>query len=424
MNFCILPETLAPLLDALCKVVPTKPRIPALGNVYLSVTGHQITLQTSNFAVHLIATTDKVGVERDGQATVPAKALLKLIKSLDVRYRLDFASDGKVLTVIQGEHKSTLPTLPVDSFPVVTPVDNYTAQVDAGAFKQALAHLVKVKSARHPAHLVVAGNTFVGTAIDGARLHRAEVPATGDLDAYIALDDLKTLAAALPKRQPALSIGQLAERLYVRCGDLVWIGTLTKTTRSLPVFEPPVFHATLDTDALLLAIRRAKIMAYKDVVALRTDATGQLCLYAENADLGDITCSLVPDDTLLPLDWRLDVNGSYLRDALANASTEQITLRFGFGTVPVWIEPVETDGTARLSALVMPVHFDSAHTRKSLAELDQQWDEDARAATLDAYRWLKAQMDDMTRAAVLAREVAYREQNLTSFRDWAGNPWY
>ncbi|MWJ29188.1 DNA polymerase III subunit beta [Halomonas sp. ZH2S] len=117
MKFTISREALLRPLTLVAGVVERRQTLPVLSNVLIQVEGDQVALTGTDLEVELIGRTVASHVETSGSATVPARKLMDICKSLPDQAEIQLGMEDGRAVLRSGRSRFTLSTLPVAEFP-------------------------------------------------------------------------------------------------------------------------------------------------------------------------------------------------------------------------------------------------------------------------------------------------------------------
>ena len=117
MRFTITREALLRPLSLVAGVVERRQTLPVLSNVLLQVQDSQLALTGTDLEVELIGRTTPHHVDEPGSATVPARKLMDICKSLPEQTDITFTLEEGRAILRAGRSRFTLSTLPVAEFP-------------------------------------------------------------------------------------------------------------------------------------------------------------------------------------------------------------------------------------------------------------------------------------------------------------------
>jgi DNA polymerase-3 subunit beta len=135
MKLTLTREALLKPLQVVSGVVERRQTLPILSNVLISVSNNVLKLVSTDLEVELVASTILKDSE-DGEVTVAARKFLDICRALPEGILLEiFESKGKVL-LKAGKSRFSLSTLPADEFPRVQQLNESTlVTIDAASLK-------------------------------------------------------------------------------------------------------------------------------------------------------------------------------------------------------------------------------------------------------------------------------------------------
>jgi len=119
MKFSISREALLRPLTLVAGVVERRQTLPVLSNVLIEIEGDQVALTGTDLEVELIGRTVASAVEEEGAATVPARKLMDICKSLPEQSEIQLAVEEGRAVLRSGRSRFTLSTLPAAEFPSI-----------------------------------------------------------------------------------------------------------------------------------------------------------------------------------------------------------------------------------------------------------------------------------------------------------------
>jgi len=117
MKFSISREALLRPLTLVAGVVERRQTLPVLSNVLIQVNGDEVVLTGTDLEVELIGRTVASQVDEPGAATVPARKLMDICKSLPDQAEIQLSLEEGRAVLRSGRSRFTLSTLPVAEFP-------------------------------------------------------------------------------------------------------------------------------------------------------------------------------------------------------------------------------------------------------------------------------------------------------------------
>lgn len=143
MKFSISREALLRPLALVAGVVERRQTLPVLSNVLLDVREEGLSLTGTDLEVELIGRTMPSQVEEQGAATVPARKLMDICKSLPDQSEITFALEEGRAVLRSGRSRFTLSTLPVAEFPNI---EDTQGSVELSLPRGTLKHLIDATS--------------------------------------------------------------------------------------------------------------------------------------------------------------------------------------------------------------------------------------------------------------------------------------
>jgi len=120
MKFTTNRDTLLRPLQLVTGVVERRQTLPVLSNLFVSATDGALSLTGTDLEVELVARVeDGIDVTRAGEATIPARKLADIWRSLPDGANVIVEVEGDRATVRSGRSRFSLATLPVADFPRV-----------------------------------------------------------------------------------------------------------------------------------------------------------------------------------------------------------------------------------------------------------------------------------------------------------------
>ena len=167
MKFRVEREALADAVTWAARSLSTRPTMPVLGGLLLTVTSGAVEqLSISGFDLEASTEVDlEVSAAADGQALVSGRLLADITKALPP-HPVDVTVDGSRLSIACGAAKFTLPTMPVEDYPRLPNMPTTAGTAPAAEFAHAVAQ-VAVAAGRDDTLPMLTG---VRLEIDGSRL--------------------------------------------------------------------------------------------------------------------------------------------------------------------------------------------------------------------------------------------------------------
>ena len=119
MKFTTSRESLLRPLQLVTGVVERRQTLPVLANLYIEAGESGLSLTGTDLEVELVASVGGVQVEQPGIATIPARKLADIWRSLPEDAEVSVQVDGDRATVRSGRSRFLLATLPAADFPKI-----------------------------------------------------------------------------------------------------------------------------------------------------------------------------------------------------------------------------------------------------------------------------------------------------------------
>src|SRR5215468_8055984 len=139
MKFRVERDALADAVAWTAKSLPSRPSVPVLAGVLLSVADGRLTVSGFDYEVSSQVTTD-VQADADGSALVSGRLLAEITKALPNK-PAEIAAVGSSLELVCGSARFTLPTMPVEDYPSLPELPSTAGTVDAATFATAVAQV-------------------------------------------------------------------------------------------------------------------------------------------------------------------------------------------------------------------------------------------------------------------------------------------
>jgi DNA polymerase-3 subunit beta len=355
-------DLLSEALQTVQRGVSTRPGIPALTGVLMTVGDGGLALTTTDLEV----TTEvriPVDAREDGTALVPARLVADMVKALPPD-AVDFETDGSQAKLSCRSFEGTLRCLAAEDFPAVREVDGVRVSVEAAAFAEAVGQVARAAS-RDEARPVLTGvlveanrEGLTMAATDSYRLAVRELRATGDGEARAliperAIAEAGRAAGGEEKGQVELVVGdaQTAFRVgSLRMTSRLIEGEFPNYRQLLP--EPGQNRLSTGRQELLEAVRRVGLLARESSpVRLELNALG-VRLSSSSPDLGGAVEAV--EAAYEGEELTVAFNPNYLGDGLSAPTSDRVTVELRDGLKPALIRGAGEDA---YTYLVMPVRL-------------------------------------------------------------------
>lgn len=348
MKFRVTRDEFADSVAWVARSLPSRPPVPVLGGVLLTVT--ETGLSVSGFDFEVSAQVNvSAEVADEGQVLVSGKLLADITRALPAK-PVDVQLDGTRVAIVCGSAKFSLPTMPVEDYPQLPEVPDNTGSIPADVFAEAITQ-VAVAAGRDDTlpmltgiRLEIDNETVVLAATDRFRLAVRELtwkPEVAGTTSAV-LVPAKTLAEAA---RTAGSDGTSAVGLTFGSGGSIGadgllgiLGSGRRTTTRLLDAEFPKFRqllppthtsvANIEIAPLTEAIKRVALVAERGAQVRLEFGEDTVLLTAGGDDAGRAEEQLDVKFYGDPL--TIAFNPGYLLDGLT--SLHSSTVDFGFTT--------------------------------------------------------------------------------------------
>lgn len=338
MKFSIPREDLLPALQTVNGVVERRQTLPILSNLLLSVDEKSISLTATDMEVELVAILKKKMSEK-GEATLPARKLLDICRTLPEEAMLNLEINGDKALLTSGKSRFTLASLPPQEFPTTelsgstwefsVSEDKFKTLLDRTAFAMAQQD---VRYYLNGLLLELNKGKLRAVATDGHRLALCEVEvdnAKGQTAQIIVPRKAVTeLVRLLRDEKEAINIQLSTNHIHIDLGDLRFTsklidGKFPDYERVIPgVGKHPV---SANKDALRQSLTRASILSNEKYRGVRIMLDkGRLRALAHNPEQEEAEEEI--DVQYDGDDLEIGFNVSYLLDALNIIKTDQVQL--------------------------------------------------------------------------------------------------
>jgi DNA polymerase-3 subunit beta len=354
-------DLLSEALQTVQRGVSTRPGIPALTGVLMSVAESQLTLATTDLEVSTEVRID-VDARDTGSVLVPARLLADMVKSLPPD-AVEIDADGSQAKVSCRSFEGTLRCLPAEDFPILRDPKGTRITVGAVEFGEAVSQAARAAS-KDEARPVLTGVLLEANregltlaATDSYRLAVREVQASGEGEATVlvperALSEAGRAAGGEEKGEVEIILGDSQATFRV--------GSLRLTSRLIDeqfpnyrqlIPEPGENRLEAPRQELLEAVRRVGLLARESSpIRLELNALG-VRLTSSSPDLGGAVEAV--EASYQGEELTAAFNPNYLADGLAGITGEKVRVELRDGLKPALLRG---DGD-EFTYLVMPVRL-------------------------------------------------------------------
>jgi DNA polymerase-3 subunit beta len=372
MKFRVAREDLADAVAWVARSLPSRPPVPVLGGILLTVDGDTLSVVGFDYEVSTRAEV-AVDAQTGGTALVSGRLLAQITSALPAK-PVDVEVDGAKVAIRCGSARFSLPTMPVDDYPALPEMPEASGTVAASEFAEAVtqAAVAAGKDDTLPMltgiRVEIDGERITLAATDRFRLAVRELawaPVRPDTSTAV-LVPAKTLAdtarSMAGENEVTIALGEgligLAaggRRTTVRLLDVEFV-----KYRSL---LPTEHTTTVDVSVADLseAIKRVALVTDRGHHLRMQVTDGSLGLAAGGDDEGSAEEELAV--TADGAELLIAFNPGYLLDGLGVLRTDTVRLAFTTSARPALLLPVpaESDGGAPVDPayryLVMPARL-------------------------------------------------------------------
>jgi DNA polymerase-3 subunit beta len=336
-------EKLLSALQAVAGIVERRHTLPILANVLMRKNGESIEFTTSDLEIQVRTSAELDGDNADFAATVGARKLIDILRSMPADQVVTLSSNQSKLTLQGGKSRFTLQTLPADDFPLVQeaadfgPAFSVPQKVLKGLINQ-----VHFAMAVHDIRYYLNGILFVAegrnltlVATDGHRLALAQATLDTDIPKQEVILPRKTVLELqrLLRDDREGDEGRIEMRFAGNQARFDFSGMefVTKLVEGkFPDYNRviPKNHknaVTLGRAPLLSSLQRAAILTSEKFKGVRVNIEpGTLRITSSNAEQEEAKEELEIDyagDTI-----EIGFNVTYLIDALTNMAQDMVTI--------------------------------------------------------------------------------------------------
>jgi DNA polymerase-3 subunit beta len=372
MKFRVAREDLADAVAWVARSLPSRPPVPVLGGILLTVEGDTLSVVGFDYEVSTRAEVS-VDAQTGGTALVSGKLLAQITSALPAK-PVDVEVDGAKVAIRCGSARFSLPTMPVDDYPALPDMPETSGTVSASAFADAVSQAAVAAGKDDTLPML----TGIRVEIDGERITLAATDrfrlAVRELGWAPALPDTST-AVLVPAKTLADTARSMAGEgeVTIALGEGLMglaAGGRRTTVRLLDVefvkyrsLLPTEHSTTVDVSVAELseAIKRVALVTDRGHHLRMQVTDGSLGLAAGGDDEGSAEEELAV--TADGAELLIAFNPGYLLDGLGVLRTDTVRLAFTTPARPALLLPVaaESDGAAPADPafryLVMPARL-------------------------------------------------------------------
>ena len=367
MKFSIQREQMLKPLQLVTGVVERRQTLPVLANLLIRAEGDRLEITGTDLEVQLVATCE-AAVEQAGEATLPARKLADIWRSLAEGAEVKIAVEGDRAIVRSGRSRFSLATLPAADFPKVEGGDADVSidigQGELGSLIDQVAFAMAQQDVRYFLNgmlLEVTDGHLRTVATDGHRLamstHECSNPGVAKrVQAIVPRKGVLEMGRLLDGENETASLQLGSNHLVVQSGDFTLTSKLVDG--QFPDYEKVVpadgsRYMVADRDTLRQAFQRASILSNEKYRGVRMILAGeQLTIQANNPEQEEA-------EEIVPVEFNgeeleIGFNVSYLLDVLGVLQTDSVRLSVSDANSSALIEGIGHDSAVYV---VMPMRL-------------------------------------------------------------------
>ena len=349
-------DMFAETISWVARAIQANPAKPVLGGVLIEAAEDgTITLSSHDPSIGARAVIE-ASVEEAGSCVVNGRLLRDYTKELP-NLPLEMSTEGTRMKLSCGNAQMSISLLPIEEYPEATELPALAGSVDGDEWARGLSQVAKSSSNDDTLPLltsiciVIKGDKITLMATDRYRLSVRELSWT-PVDPAI---DMKVLVRAQRIAEVSKALGAASSVDLFLDEDSRVFGlesggrrnTISRTEGDYPdvlgLFPSDANGtACVERDALLEALKRARLIVEKNAAVRLSFSEGQVEITAGQGDLAAF--SEVLEATLDGEDIQMAFNPNYLNDALGSMSTDFVQFSFTQQNKPTLIMPLEKEG--------------------------------------------------------------------------------
>ncbi len=366
MKFICNTEELSNALSTVSKAISSKPNIPILEGIKISVHEDTVTLTATDLEL-FIETNIKASVKIEGECVVTGKFITEFVKKLTYLDEIELEKLGNTISIKYGENETEIQCLEEDTYPEIRKVsDDIYFKVKEGDLKEAIEAITYcvAQDDNHPILkgilLEAQGETLTAVALDGYRLGYAKCSLIDNSS-----EKSKIIIAGKTLSEITKILGEGDKVITVKMQKnivLFDLGNTVVTTRLIDgdfidyrKLVPATFttHITVQKDSLISGLDRASLVARKQKQNyLKLSISNGIIEINSTSDIGKIRESV--NCVLEGKDLEIAFNSRFLSDALTKIKEDFIDVKFSGASSPTIIVPKEGD---KFLYMVLPIRL-------------------------------------------------------------------
>jgi DNA polymerase-3 subunit beta len=366
-------------LKIVVSVVEQRQALPILANILVSVKDNALHLTGTDAEVEISCTVPlepTIGLENDGETTLPARKLFDIIRSLPEKEPIKISITDNKAILKSGKSRFTLSCLPAEDFPTSPTVESMlTFKLSQQAFKNLLAHTSYAMAVSDPRYylnglcLDIQAEQLTVVATDGHRLALATTTLNHQADSPPLTPENEPLQVILP-RKAVLELQRILEgtedEIEIAIGDsAVKVIISEQYTLSSQLIDGkfpdyagvvphnPEYIVLVETNTIKTALTQVIILSHEKHRGTRLAfSEGKMVVSSRNPEQEEATVECEVDYS--GEEFEIGFNVNYLQDALTVINTKSAHLKFSSPESSVLITPADSEET---KMVVMPMRI-------------------------------------------------------------------
>lgn len=338
MKFTIQRETLLHPITQVVGVVERRQTLPVLANFLISARGGRLSITGTDMEVELITTVD-AQVDAEGEATVPARKLVDIVRMLPEGVKITAVAEGDKMAVSSGKGRYTLATLPATEFPATDQVETLeTLNIQEDKLKNLL-DKTAFAMANQDVRYYLNGLLFdfhdsrlSTVATDGHRLamcdHDADIAVAEERQLIVPRKGVLELSRMLSDSKDPVELALGKNHVRLVKGSTVFTSKLIDGR--FPEYRAVIpkgtdRHIKIERDPFMRALQRAAILSNEKYKGVRLEASnGSVKIIAHNPQHEEAVEELEADLNFDQL--AIGFNVVYLLEALTAVDAEAVLM--------------------------------------------------------------------------------------------------
>jgi len=338
MKLTTLRETLLDPLTMVIGVVERRQTLPILSNILIQADGEKLTLTVTDLEVEL-KTTINLAVDEPGEATLSARKLIDICRTLPSGAKLTLKTDGEKALLTSGRSRFSLSTLPVKDFPLIDKFSVKTqfdiTQFDLKTLIDSTQFSMAQQDVRYYLNglmLEIQDKKIVSVATDGHRLSYCQMAIETSSDQLLQIiiprKGVQELSKLLSSEHEKATVKIGVNHIAVNIDDVSFVsklidGKFPDYRRVLP--KNTEIKLLANKEALSQALTRTSILSNEKYKGIRFNlSTNKLSIQAHNPEKEEAEEEMEIEYSGDDIEIGFNVN--YLLDALAAISDVNVQI--------------------------------------------------------------------------------------------------